>query len=176
MAGFTHLLSLKGLGSFVVHEECDGLRLVSSTGEWMIITMPEDLHTAMFSSETEKSIEEQAKSLLYLAFEPSLQDKQIEEIGFKLSALKSTLNEETFTYLSATVSQKVSACQVLRLLQSEPLAIPLTPVQFQRGQQSLISMLCRRSLHFEAFKVAIHMEWDLSPILTDWSFKVVSYI
>lgn len=161
----------------MVHEECDGLRLISaSEGEWMILEMPEELQSAMFNNpeENDKSIEEQSKSLLFLAFEPSLQDKQIEDVEGKLNALKATLNEETFTYLSATVSQKVSACRVLKKLQSEPLSLPLTPLQFQFSQPTLIKALCRRSLHFEAFQISIQMEWDLSPILTDWSYKLVN--
>ena len=162
-----------------VGEECDGIRLITRKKNWMVVRMPGAIqsppHLDASSSiqERVKALEEASTCLLELAFEARLQESTIEACQTAMKQLKGELNEDTFAYISATLQRRLDACKLFSKLQKH---FHLTPAQFKQLGKKLLKRLCQRDLHFEAFQLAIGLEWDMSELLTDWSIKMVSRI
>ena len=160
-----------------VQEECDGIRVITAKDTWMIVRMPEAIKNPPQSpnedssvQERVKAVEEASQALLEQSFEEAIQSQMILSCKQQMTKLKKVLNEETFSYISVTLQRRLDACKLFSDLQSH---FPLTPSQFNQLGKRLLLRLCSRDLHFQAFQLAIGMEWDMSELLTDWSIKVV---
>lgn len=166
-----------------IEEECDGVRVNTRTGDtWMIVRMPQIMQNPPdFSQpppqtqtiqERVRTVESASAHLLDLSFESGLQEQIGSECAqVMLKELKPRLNEETFAYIWAMLRKQLDACKLFSALQ---LHFPITPQQFTHaGRKQILKRLCQRDLHFEAFQLALGMEWDMSSLLTDWTIKVV---
>ncbi len=158
-------------------QECDGIRLITAKSSWMIVRMPEVMQNPPDLSSTNHSVQERVKALeeasmclLELAFESGLQESTCQACEQAMKHLKRELNEETFAYISANLQRRLDSCKLFWQLQKH---FSLTPTQFKKLGKKLLRRLCQRDLHFEAFQLAIGLEWDMSDLLTDWCLKVV---
>ena len=137
-------------------------------------TMVVQLGATLNPTDRMKAIEEASQLLLTLALEPALQQQIRDNLLVAQADLKSVLEEATFAYTSATLEKRMALCDLYTRLQEHFYLTPAQLLHLLPGGISITRRLCQRHLHFEAFRLALHLDADLSEILTHWSREAVS--